>query len=136
MNRILAVGMIALCAASMAHAQATSAATTAAVPARSEAAANAYGNNAYDSGAHPAMNASALQSEIEGALRNDPSLSGSRIAVKVDASTIELSGSTPSAKEKLTAERLARSFAIDRKVENKLTVAGQVASEVPAPPKR
>lgn len=129
MNRILLVGITTLCAVSITLAQAPGTTTTASAPASSEAATNAYGNNAYDAGSHPAMDAGALQSAIEAALRNDPTLSSSRIAVKVDGSTIELNGSTPSAKEKLTADRLARSFAVDRKVDNKLMVAGQTASE-------
>jgi osmotically-inducible protein OsmY len=132
MNRILAIGMTALCGASMALAQASGGAAAPAASASSEQSSSAYGNRAYDAGAHP-TDAATLQSEIEAALRNDSSLSSSRVAVKVDASTIELSGSTPSAKEKLTAERLARSFAIDRKVDDKLMVAGQSAAGEAAP---
>jgi osmotically-inducible protein OsmY len=68
-----------------------------------------------------------LQSQIEGALRNDPSLSSSQVSVRVSGDTIEISGSVPTGIEKLTAERLARSFAGDRKVDDKLMVAGQPA---------
>lgn len=80
---------------------------------------------------------SALQSQIESGIRNDPSLSSSQISIRVSGDTIELSGSVPTGKEKLTAERLARSYSIDRKVvDDKLTVAGQSASAGTAPPTR
>lgn len=79
--------------------------------------------------AHSEQSDSELQSRIQGSLRNEPTLSGSQVAVAVRGGTIELTGGVPGPKEKLTAERLARSYAVDRKVENKLMVAGQSASE-------
>jgi osmotically-inducible protein OsmY len=66
-----------------------------------------------------------LQSQIENAIRRDPGLSGSRLSVHVAGNQVELSGTAPTGKEKETADRLARSFAVDRKVDNKVAVAGQ-----------
>lgn len=99
---------------------------------------SAYGNNTYDQQAHvapqppnhasptlPQPSDSALQSQIEAALRSDPALSGSQLSVRVAGNQVELSGAVPGGKEKETAERLTRSYAMDRKVENRLAVAGQ-----------
>jgi osmotically-inducible protein OsmY len=39
--------------------------------------------------------------------------------------TIELSGSVPTGKEKITAKRIAQSYAGNRKVVDKMTVSGR-----------
>jgi len=76
-----------------------------------------------------------LQSQIETALRNEPTLSNSSINVNVTADKIELSGSVPSGKDRQTAKRIAQSFAGNRKVVDNITVSGQ-GSNTENPPKQ
>jgi len=57
-----------------------------------------------------------LRGEIQNTLRNEPSLAGSRLEVNVNDSQIELSGSVPTAREKETARRIARSYGNNRRV--------------------
>lgn len=70
----------------------------------------------------------ALQSKIENAMQSDPTLSTSRVAVNVTDTTIDLSGTVGSSKDKLAAERIAQSFGVNRKLNDKLTVTGQSRS--------
>jgi len=72
----------------------------------------------------PAANA-ALQGRIQNSLRDEPTLSASHITVNVTDSTIELSGTAASSKDKETAARIAESFDGNRKFVDKLTVTGQ-----------
>ena len=68
----------------------------------------------------------ALQGRIQQALSNEPTLSTSHLSVHVTDSTIELSGTAASSRDKLTAERIAESFNGNRKFDdNKLLVIGQ-----------
>jgi osmotically-inducible protein OsmY len=69
-----------------------------------------------------------LQSQIETALRNEPTLSNSNVNVNVTADTIELSGSVLTGKDRQTAKRIAQSFAGNRKVVDHITVSGQGSS--------
>ena len=66
-----------------------------------------------------------LQPKIENALKAEPTLSGSNVLVNVTGDTIELSGSAPSGKEKISAKRIAQSFAGNRKLVDHITVAGR-----------
>jgi osmotically-inducible protein OsmY len=66
-----------------------------------------------------------LQQQIQTALKNEPTLSNDSINVNVAADKIELSGTAASGKEKKTAQRIAESYAGNRKVENHITVSGQ-----------
>ena len=82
-----------------------------------------------------------LRQRLNNALRNDPALSGSNIVANVSDDTISLTGSVRTAKDRQTAHRIAESFATNRKVKEKITVAGsaaksdlgQSASDVKAP---
>ena len=67
---------------------------------------------------------SALHSQLDSAFQSDPSLSTSHIVVNVTDTSIELTGSVPTVKERLTAKRIAQSYAGNRKVDEKLTVSG------------
>jgi hypothetical protein len=83
-----------------------------------------------------------LRQKLATALHNDPSLTGSNIEAVVSDDSISLTGSVRTNKDRVTARRIAESFATNRKVKEKITVAGsgagtsgQAASDVsnPAP---
>jgi osmotically-inducible protein OsmY len=65
-----------------------------------------------------------LQSQIDSALRNEPSLSSSNIRVSVTEDSIDLSGNLNSSKERETALRIVRSYAGNRKVVDHLKTSG------------
>jgi osmotically-inducible protein OsmY len=65
-----------------------------------------------------------LQSTIQDKLKNEPLLSSSSVNVNVTESAIELSGTVATGKEKQTAERIAQSYAGNRKVVDRITVTG------------
>jgi osmotically-inducible protein OsmY len=92
---------------------------------------NTSGASGTQSGTLPASDQSAsssdsttLQSTIQEKLKNEPMLSSSSVNVNVTDSTIELSGSVATGKEKTTAERIAQSYAGNRKVVDRITVTG------------
>jgi osmotically-inducible protein OsmY len=66
-----------------------------------------------------------LRSQIDSALKSDPTLGNAQLSVDVNASQITLSGSVPSGKEKQTAVRIAQSYAGNRRVSDKVTLAGR-----------
>ncbi len=65
-----------------------------------------------------------LKQQLDQAFQSEPSLNGSRIEVGVTDAQVELSGSVPTAKDKITAERIAKSYAGNRKVVNKVSLSG------------
>jgi hypothetical protein len=65
-----------------------------------------------------------LRQKLTNALRNDPALSGSSVVATVTDDAISLTGSVRTAKDRITARRIAESFATNRKVTEKITVAG------------
>ena len=65
-----------------------------------------------------------LQQQLDQAYQSEPSLNGSSIKVSVTDSEVQLAGSVPTGKEKITAKRIAQSYAGDRKVVDKVTVGG------------
>jgi osmotically-inducible protein OsmY len=80
---------------------------------------------ASDQGVSPSSaDSTTLQSTIQEKLKNEPMLSSSSVNVNVNDSTIELSGSVATGKEKQTAERIAQSYAGNRKVVDRITVTG------------
>ena len=100
---------------------------------------SAYGNNTYNTGAHPpaaengapaAVSNAALQGRIQDALRNEPTLGSSHVQTNVTASTIELTGTVGSTQDKQTAERIAQSFDGNRKLDDKLVVTGHGHSDM------
>ena len=64
-----------------------------------------------------------LQGQIQNALKNEPTLANDNISVSVTETEIDLSGSVASSKEKLTAKRIAQSYAGNRKVKEHLTMS-------------
>ncbi len=66
-----------------------------------------------------------LQSEIEKALQNEPSLANDHISANVSADTIQLSGTVATGKERQTALRIAQSYAGNHRVVDRLTVTGR-----------
>lgn len=69
-----------------------------------------------------------LQQQLDQAYQSEPSLNGSRINVAVSDSQVQLSGSVPTNKDKITAERIAKSYAGNRKVVDKVTIGGSSQS--------
>lgn len=102
---------------------------------RSNAAAEAANNVPSHDGeaAHTALGpdgsvtgtaAGGLQSQIQNALRNEPTLAKDHFNVSVSDDQIDVSGSVSTAKEKVTAQRIVQSYAGDRKVKDQLAVNG------------
>jgi hypothetical protein len=73
-----------------------------------------------------------LQTLIQDALGKQPSLAGTTVNVSVTGAGIELSGNVSSSRERLTASRLAHSYASGRKVINHIVITERGAS--PQPP--
>src|SRR5579872_2593717 len=77
-------------------------------------------------GSMPRSSASAggdVQTQIQNALKSDPTLASDNITVSVTDAEVELNGSVMSAKEKQTAKRIAKSYAGSRKIKDSLTVS-------------
>jgi hypothetical protein len=66
-----------------------------------------------------------LQSQIQNALQNEPTLHNDNVSVNVTENTIELGGNVQTSKEKQTARRIASSFAGNRRVKDRVTVSGK-----------
>ena len=66
-----------------------------------------------------------LQNQIQNALQNEPTLRNDNLNVNVTDSTIELSGTVQTSKEKQTAQRIASSFAGNRRVRDRITLSGK-----------
>ena len=69
--------------------------------------------------------AAELSGQIVAALHDDSTLADESISVSVDESQIVLSGSVGTRKQRQTADRIAESFAVNRKTVNKLEVRGE-----------
>jgi hypothetical protein len=69
-------------------------------------------------------NADELRAKIEAALRREPSLSNTTISLNISDDTIDITGNANSPKERLTARRIVQSFAGNRKVRERISVAG------------
>lgn len=85
------------------------------------------------SGTNPASagaNTLTLQRQIESQIKNDPSLTDSTVSVNVGDNSIDLSGTVGSNKAKVNAERIAQSYAQNRKVTNNLQVTGAGNSDL------
>ncbi len=76
-------------------------------------------------GMTPDVDSKTLEGEIDSALKSDPTLANSQVNVQVSDSQITLSGSVPSGKDKVTATRIAQSYAGNRRVKDQVTVAGR-----------
>jgi len=73
--------------------------------------------------------ARSLQTEISDALAGDPKLRDSTITVRVDDELVTLEGRAAGTEELLQAQRLARSYAWDRKVVDHIEVAPMVSAQ-------
>ncbi len=94
---------------------------------------NVGGNNQMGTNA----NATQIQSEIQNALSQQGTLSGSNIQVNVTDTDVELTGNVATPDQKQTAERIAGSYAANRRVVNHITVSslsGQTGAENPNTP--
>src|SRR5262249_48538302 len=67
----------------------------------------------------PPASTATLKGQIENALRNDAQVGSSNLNVNVTDTTIELTGNVPSGKERTAAYRIARSFAFNRRVQDR-----------------
>ena len=75
-------------------------------------------------------NSAALQSRIADAIRNEPTLTDSHVAVNVTDNSIDLTGTVGSSQDKQTAERIAQSFDGNRKLNDKLMISGHGHSDM------
>jgi osmotically-inducible protein OsmY len=73
--------------------------------------------------------ARSLQIEIAGALARDPKLSGSSIQVNVEEGTVMLEGRAAGTEERLQAQRLARSYAWNRKLVDHIEIVRTVSAQ-------
>ncbi len=76
-----------------------------------------------------------LKGQLESAFQAEPTLTGSNIQVNVSDTTVELTGTVPTGKEKITAKRIAQSYAGNRKVIDKMTVTGRGTGPAATTPK-
>jgi len=79
-----------------------------------------------------------LQTKLQGAIQQDPSLSSANVVVTVNDKSIELSGTAADEAQKRNAEQIAKANAGGRKVKNHIKVSGSDTSKTPsstAPPK-
>ncbi len=77
-----------------------------------------------------ANNNAGLQSRIDEALRNEPTLGASHVVSNVTDSGIELTGTVGSTKDKQTAERIASSFDGNRKLTDNIVITGAGHSDL------
>lgn len=71
-----------------------------------------------------------LKRQIESAIKNDPSLTQSTVNVNVTDEAIDLQGTVANEDAKTNAERIAQSYAVNRKVNNHLQVTGRGNSDL------
>ena len=126
-NAIL-LGIFLVTAPMFAAAQSTTAPAAAASQAPS---ANAVGTAGTPAPPSPdANNNAGLQSRINDALRNEPTLGASHVTASVSDSGIDLTGTVGSVKDKQTAERIASSFDGNRKLTDNVAVTGAGRSDL------
>ena len=79
-------------------------------------------------------NNTALQARIADAIRNEPPLNDSHIAVNVSDTSIDLTGTVGSIEDKQTAERIAQSFDGNHRLKDELSITGRGRSDLPPDP--
>lgn len=79
-------------------------------------------NGRSNLGMTPDVDSNTLKSQIDSALKSDPTLTNSQLSTDVTDSQITLNGTVPSGKEKVTAVRIVQSYAGNRKVVDKVTL--------------
>jgi osmotically-inducible protein OsmY len=75
-------------------------------------------------------NDAGVQSRINDALRNEPTLGASHVTANVTDGGIDLTGTVGSVKDKQTAERIASSFDGNRKLTDNIAVTGAGHSDL------
>ena len=70
------------------------------------------------------LDSAGLASKINAALKRDPALANKNVSVNVSETGVEVTGAVDTSKEKLTAMRIAQSYAGNFKVLDRLTLAG------------
>lgn len=70
------------------------------------------------------VDTASLASRINSALKNDPTLANNNVMVNVGDQGVEVTGTVDTGKEKLTAMRIAQSYAGNFKVVDRVTLAG------------
>ncbi len=91
---------------------------------QSDTTAQSNGAQASSSAAGSADDSAQLQQQIDRGIKTDPSLAQSSIAVSVNDTSVNLSGTVMSDAAKKNAERIAQSYAANRKVNNNIEVMG------------
>jgi osmotically-inducible protein OsmY len=76
-----------------------------------------------------AASSSDLKAQIENALHNEPTLASSTLVVNVTEDSIELSGRVPNSRNRETALRIARSYAGNRRVIDRLKTAASTTGQ-------
>ncbi len=109
---------------------ATTGGQSAASPSSDSATNNSSKDNAAVLSVTGDQNDGALQSQIENALRSEPTLGDSHIVVNVSTESIDLGGTVGSSKDKQTAERIAQSFDGNRKLNDNLMITGHGHSDL------
>jgi osmotically-inducible protein OsmY len=93
------------------------------IDARAVSSATATANTRSNAESDALTSESILANQIAVAMHDEPTLAESHINVTVKGDVIELTGTVPSKKGRSKAKEIARAFAIDQHVVNKLTVA-------------
>jgi hypothetical protein len=75
-----------------------------------------------------------VQQQLQTAIRNEPTLSSDNLTVSVTDSEIDIGGNVATSKDRLTARRIAQSFAGNRRVREHISVAGASTSPGSPPP--
>jgi hypothetical protein len=70
-----------------------------------------------------------LRDRIETALRREPSLSNANIMLTISDDSIDITGNANTPKERITARRIVQSFAGNRRVRERIAVAGITRTE-------
>lgn len=73
--------------------------------------------------------AASIQSEISAAFARDPKLAGSAIQVRVDEDSVTLEGRAAGVQEHLQAQRLAQSYAWNRKMVDHVEVLSKMSAQ-------
>jgi len=134
---VLALALASACAAQSTagtpgpeHAVAQPSPATAARPAVPASTDQPGASSAEDRDSQPAgpvsattdVEASALESRIQNTLEKDPTLSPGSVRVAVSTEAVELSGSVATSRQRLTATRIAQSYAGSKRVVTRITV--------------
>ena len=119
-----AAGSIAGNTSAVSGSETSSGSTAPSASASSQSSTSASGSSSLPASDQPSSDSVSLQSTIQDKLKSEPLLSSSSVNVNVTDSTIALSGTVSTGKEKQTAERIAQSYAGNRKVVDRITVTG------------